>query len=147
MDGYHYALPLPAVDRVIQAVAVHKVPNSPGLIHGLIDYYGNLIPVINLRSRLNLADKPIRADNYFILVNTPKRKLAIVIDKVGNVILPSAKDLTVGTEMDPAIEASGILRRADGIILIYDIETLISTREEEIIQEFMDQASNGTGQV
>lgn len=137
VDDQRYAFPLMSVDRIIQAVAVHTVPNAPPLLYGLFDYFGMLIPVINFRDRLNLPTYPIRADDYFLIVDTPVRKLALVIEDVGEVIGVSAPDLFPSsfTEGD---NVSGIIRRDDGIILIYDLEALLSKQEETIIQELVE---------
>ena len=141
MDNQRYGFPLFSVDRFIQAVTLIAVPNSPALIHGLIDYYGSLVPVINFRHRLKLQELPIRASDYYLIVNTPKRKLAIVIDDVDDVIIPSANDVIQASSLDQSLENMGFLRREDGIIFIYDLETFISNGEEELLQEIIDNAS------
>jgi len=141
VDNQRYAFPLISVDRILQAVEVNRVPNSPPLIHGLIDLNGSLVPVVNLRYRLKLPDQPIRASDYFIVVDTPKRKIALVIDEIEDVIIPSAKDLVPASALDMGLDATGILRCDDGIILIYDLETFISSRDEEVLQEILDAES------
>ncbi len=138
VDDQRYAFPLISVDRIMQAVAVHTVPNTPPLLHGLFDYFGMLIPVINFRYRLNLPTYPIRASDYFVIVDTPVRKLALVTEDVGEVIKVSATDLFPS----PAIEGdnlSGIIRGDDGIILIYDLEALLSKQEEIMIRMLVEQ--------
>jgi purine-binding chemotaxis protein CheW len=140
MDNQRYGFPLHCVDRFLQATTVKPVPNSPPLIHGLIDYFGSLIPVINFRHRLKLPEKRIRINDYFVIVDTPKRKLAIVIDDVEDVIIPSANEIIQASSLDPSLDNMGFLRREDGIIFIYDLETFISSGEEEIMQGIIDTA-------
>ncbi|MEI6140597.1 MAG: chemotaxis protein CheW, partial [Mariniphaga sp.] len=77
-DMIKLGIPLKYVDRVINAVAVCPLPNSPSTIHGLIDFYGTLVPVINLRNRLNLNELAISPDQIFVVVNTSVRKLVLV---------------------------------------------------------------------
>lgn len=137
VDDHRYAFPLISVDRIIQAVAVHAVPNEPPLLYGLFDYFGMLVPVINFRYRLNLPTYPIRAGDYFLIVDTPVRKLALVIEDVGEVIRVSATDLFPSSFIE-GDHVSGIIRRDDGIILIYDLEALLSKQEEAIIQELLE---------
>jgi chemotaxis signal transduction protein len=96
-----------------------------------------LVPVINFRYRLNLPTYPIRACDYFLIVDTPVRKLALVIDDVGEVIKASAQDLFPAPLVD-GNHVSGIFRCDDGIILIYDLEALLSKQEESIVQELVE---------
>ena len=141
MDNQRYGFPLFSIDRLLQAVTVNAVPNSPPLIHGLINYYGSFVPVINFRHRLHLPEKPIRASDYFVIVETPKRKLAIVIDDIEDMIIPSAKDVIQASSLDSGLDNMGFLRQEDGIIFIYDLETFISSGEEEMLQEIIDNVS------
>ncbi|MCK9203563.1 MAG: chemotaxis protein CheW [Bacteroidales bacterium] len=141
MDNRRYAFPLISVDRVIQAVAVETIPNSPPLIYGLFDFYGSLVPAINLRYLLNLPCKPISATDYFLVVDTPRRKLAMVIDEVDDVMVSFLHDFIPVSKIDKGLGASGFLQREDGLIVVYDLEAFISDREEDLIQKVIDSTS------
>lgn len=143
IENQRFAIPLASVDQVLLAMAVVPVPNSPELIHGLIDYHGKVVPVINLRFRLKLPEQPIRITDIFIIADTSKRKIALVADEAQGVIVPDAKDLVSAIEIDSNFEAQGILRRDDGIILIYDMENFLAGEEEMKIQTAID---NQTGE-
>lgn len=130
IEEIHLAIPLSTVDRVIRSVSVATVPNAPAVIHGIIDYYGLLVPVINLRYRLKLQNLPVRAGDIFILADTPLRKLALVADTAEGVVAPLANDMVTAASLDKGFEADGMLRRDDGIILIYDLEKFLSPEEE-----------------
>jgi purine-binding chemotaxis protein CheW len=142
IENQQFAIPLTCVDQVLMAVAVSPVPNSSELLHGLIDYHGTLVAVINLRFRLKLPLKPIRISNRFIIANTSKRKIALVADEVYGVIVPEIKDLISADDLDTDLEATGILRRDDGIILIYDIEGFLSNQDEILIYDTIDNTIN-----
>ncbi|MCK9220186.1 MAG: chemotaxis protein CheW [Bacteroidales bacterium] len=141
IDDQRYALPLMTIDRVLQSLAVSIIPNAPPLVYGVIDLFGHLVPVINLRYRLKLPAKVIGVNDFFVVVDTPKRKLALVIDEIEDMIVVEAQDIVPGSNLDPGLEAKGILRIKEGIVFIYDIETLISEQEEEIIKKVLDDSS------
>ncbi len=134
-----FAIPLSTVDRVISAVAVSPVPNAPPVIHGIFDYHGMLVPVINLRQRLKMTDYPVRINDIFILADTAKRKIALVADYANGLVNVVTKDLICASDLDPGFEAKGILRRDDGIILIYDIEQFLAEQDEIDLQEALDK--------
>ena len=141
IDQQRYAFPLYTVDRVLQATSLITIPNAPSLIHGVIDYYGTLIPVVNLRKRLNLPDRPIEINDYFIVIDTPKRKLAVVIDDVEDVIVPSESDVIPSSSLDPSLEPHSFCRIDGDLILIYDMERLLSGEDDLVIQEALDKAT------
>jgi purine-binding chemotaxis protein CheW len=86
IDDVQLGIPLHNIDRVIRSVAVNQLPNSPRIVHGLIDYYGEIVPVINLRRRLALNEKSLSPDQFFVMVDTSARKLALVADSADEVI-------------------------------------------------------------
>ncbi len=54
LDEFSYALPLGNVLRVIHAIAIRNLPQSPEIISGIINVQGQIIPVINIRKRFGL---------------------------------------------------------------------------------------------
>lgn len=125
----------------MQATSLITIPNAPSLIHGVIDYYGTLIPVVNLRKRLNLPDRPIGINDYFIVIDTPKRKLAVVIDDVDDVIIPAESNIIPSSNLDPSLEPHSICRIDDGLILIYDMERLLTDEDDLVIQKALDKVT------
>ncbi|MCX6221047.1 MAG: chemotaxis protein CheW [Bacteroidia bacterium] len=132
IEGIQLGIPLYTIDRVIRSVAVNQLPNSPPIVHGLIDYYGTIVPVINLRHRLTLNEKPISPNQLFLIVNTTARKLALVVDSADGVISFSDNELISSGQLNSGIEASGVYRTEDGILLIYDPEKFLTS--EEVVQ-------------
>lgn len=143
IDHQRFAIPLIVVDQVLMAMAVSPVPNLPELFHGLIDYHGLLVPVINLRSRLKMPPEPVRISDVFILATTPKRKIALVADRADGVMLPCLKDWVSAADMVPGHDTAGFLRCDDGMIVIYDLENFLSGEDEIEIQKAIDNQTNG----
>jgi purine-binding chemotaxis protein CheW len=139
IDERPFAIPFSAVDRVIRAVEVSPVPNAPRVIHGIFDYHGRVVPVINLRQRLKMADLPIRVHDVFILADTQKRKIALVADRADGILNPMANDLVRASAVEQGFEADGLLRRDDGIVLIYDIEKFLSEQDEIMLEEAIEK--------
>ena len=82
LDRQHYALPLAAVDRVVRAVAVTALPGAPDIVSGMINVRGAIIPVINMRKRLNLPQRDIDPGDTVVLAHTSRRRLAFFVDFV-----------------------------------------------------------------
>jgi chemotaxis signal transduction protein len=76
-----------------------------------------------------------------VIVETSKGKLAIVIDDVEEVVVPSANDIIQSSSFDPVLDNMGFLRQEEGIIFIYDPETLFSGREEVLLRELIEDSA------
>ena len=131
IGDHNFALPLPQVHYVIRAVAVTHVPDSGDMVHGVFDFHGRIIPVINLRKRFCLDLRPITADDRFLIVTTPERKLALVVDEVSDIKQVSVSDLcetdltTADTHQTKPV-MSGFLRDGEQFFLICDVEKMIN---------------------
>ena len=135
IDNLQLAIPFSTVDRVLRAVEITQVPNSPSLIYGIFDYHGKVVAAINLRHRLKLPSQPVRIHDVFIIAKTRNREIALVADRAEGIIHPQARDLSDAADLDAGFEAGGILRRDDGIILIYDIEKFLSAQDDLELQQ------------
>ncbi len=130
LDGHRYALALPTVERVVHAVAITPLPKAPDVVLGVIDFAGRIIPVINLRQRLRLPQRPIGADDQFAIVRTAKRMVALVIDAAEGVIATSARALVKTGDITPGLEyLRGVVQLEDGLVLIQDLDQLLSLDE------------------
>jgi len=132
LDDQRYALPLENVDHVVQRVAISRLPQAPEVISGMINVHGHLIPVINLRRRFRLPERPARLTDQFLLVHTERRSLALCVDAVQSVLPLSSSRLHHADTLLPGLEyLKGILRLPDeGLVLVNDLDAFLSLDEE-----------------
>jgi purine-binding chemotaxis protein CheW len=115
------AIDITPVEQIIRAVKVSLVPNAPSIVLGVIDLHGAVIPVISLRARLNLPLKPVRVTDRFIILNIPGRRFAIVADDVSDTEPYAEGDFVHVNEIVAGTEINGVMKRGDGVVLIYDV--------------------------
>lgn len=137
LDDRRYALPLPEVDRVVRMVAITPLPEAPGIILGVVNIRGRVIPVINMRRRFHLAEREIALADQLVVAHTVRRPVALVADAVLDVIACPAQNLIAAEEVVPGMEyVEGVIKLEDGLILIHDLDKFLSLEEED----FLDRA-------
>ena len=104
----------------------------------MFDYYGQFVPVISLRYRLNLREMAITPDQIFVIVDTSVRKLALVADSVEGVKSLLKSDLIDPQNLNKGIEATSVYSTGNGILLIYDAETFLSGEDEILFENVMN---------
>ncbi|MEJ0098285.1 MAG: chemotaxis protein CheW [Pseudomonadota bacterium] len=118
------------VERFVRAVAVTPLPTAPAVVLGIIDVAGHIVPVINLRQRLRLPERPVTADDQFAIVRVAKRRLALVVDAAASVIAAPARALVGSNDIVPGLEyLRGVVQLPDGLVLIHDLERFLSLDE------------------
>ena len=129
VDGNRYALPLVRVSRVVRAVEVTPVPTAPSVFLGVIDVGGDVIPVVDLRTRLHLARRPIELEDCMAVVRAPVAMLVLPVDEV----LGIAIDLEVPVDAQSAPVHADCIDRvlcdADGLVLGLDLGCVVTDDE------------------
>lgn len=150
LDERRFAIPLNHIIKVIRAVEVTQIPDSGELLYGVIDFHGDVIPVVNLRKRFSMDLRAILVDDSFVIIQTTKRKLVLVVDEVEEIIKQAEKtpgqvdleDLLSGSvhNNSKVFKINGFLNDERGIIIIYDIEQILSS-ELAIQLDEIDEAT------
>lgn len=141
INGQRFGILLSETIKIIRAVEITMVPNGPGYLCGIIDMYGDIVPVINMHVRIGLSDRPTRVEDRFIIANVNKRVLALRVDEVTEII-ENADNLFLNVEaISSDLEIHGVIKSEDGLILIYNLETFLSTEDFDFLY---DLSKNGT---
>ena len=140
IDDLKYGFPLHAVIRVIHAIEVRPLANTPEIIIGIINVEGNIIPVADIRKRLSLPEVEINPDDRIIIVNTGRRQIAMIVNSVTEI-----RTIEKGqfSDFSDSIPSSSLLQgvvKVDGeLIVIYDIEKFLSLEEEDALGKAMEK--------
>lgn len=140
LDEPRYALYLSAVQRVVQAVEITPLPKAPDIVLGVINFQGEIIPVINIRKRFRLPLREINLEDQFIIAQTTKRWVVLVVDSVIGVYEIDRHYVIDAEKVFPYTNyLSGITTIETDIILINDLDGFLSLDEEKILDETLSR--------
>ena len=90
-----------AVQEIIRSTDVTPVPNSPSFVEGVINLRGDIIPVIDLRKRLNLymADTTVEK-NWVLILSIGNRVVGFIVDNVSEEDALRVKEIESTTNHD-----------------------------------------------
>jgi purine-binding chemotaxis protein CheW len=139
LDGLRYGLDLSAVDRVVHIVNITPLVNAPPIVLGIVNVRGRVIPVFNIRKRFFLPEKEIALTDQLIVANTGRRRVALVVDRVADVIRGPQQELIAAQHILPDLEhVEGIVKHEDGLILIHDLDKFLSLEEEQSLARALE---------
>jgi purine-binding chemotaxis protein CheW len=148
MDTQHYvifeihhqrfALPLNAVRRIARSVSITPLPNAPESVLGVINVQGSVIPVVDIRRKFNLPEPDLRLDDHLIIGSTSKRTVALLVDLVHDIFEVESSHII----QDPNLgggrgSIEGAIITDKNIILIHDLERILSSEEDRALDESM----------
>lgn len=130
LDEQRFALPVAAVDRVVRAVYVTPLPDAPPIVVGIVNVQGVIVPVLNLRQRCGLIDRPIELDHQLVIAHTSRRTVGFIVDSC-EVIGCAADELIPVDQIATALDFSQtVFKRSDEMIMVYDLDSLMSGNDE-----------------
>lgn len=144
IEGERYALPLPAVERVLPMVAVSPLPKAPAIALGVINLHGQVIPVVDIRRRFDLPPRDYGLTARLLVARTIRRLLALPVDEVLGVREVAAEAVIPPEAVLPGIgHVAGIVALADGLLFIHDLDAFLSLDEEQQLTEALEDREWG----
>jgi purine-binding chemotaxis protein CheW len=134
------AVPLETVIKVLPALLCTPLPGAPECVCGLVNLRGQVLPVIDLSIRFGLRPAQRSLWQPLIWLETSRRELLLTVESVA-VVLACDPELFVPAP-DPRVpcdQLRGVMRSADGMLLIQDVEQLLSDNDEQRLAKALTQ--------
>lgn len=132
VDGQTYALHLAAVDRVLRMVEITPLPGAPDAVEGVVNVRGEVVPIVSIRRRLDLAERAVGASDSLVVARGRARRLAIIAESVLGVVERPAEAVVGSGDLARGIQhIEGVLKTSDGLVLIQDLDRFFSPEEAQ----------------
>jgi len=134
----HYSIPLEEVSQIMRYENVRDVPTTPSFVDGVINVGGDVVPIVNLRTRFSLESTEVSRKNRIIIVQKQDIRYGVLVDSVRE-ILDLDQD-SVAAEaasvfgMKPEF-VRGIAKIQDYLLVLLDIFKILSASPEIPIKE------------
>ncbi|HWK26685.1 MAG TPA: chemotaxis protein CheW [Solirubrobacter sp.] len=123
--GRRWALPLDAVDRVVAMVAIEPLPGAPTGVCGAVNVHGEIVPVLDLDTRLGHPPREHRPEEALVLARTRGGLLALPADDVTGVIEVDAGAISPPPPHVPA-PLAGLAALPEGVLLVSDLDAALA---------------------
>ena len=138
LDDEIYGIEILKAREIIGLMDITSVPQTPDYMKGVINLRGKVIPVIDLRMKFSMHEEEHTQETCVIVVEVNNTSIGIIVDSVSEV-----SDIGGGEIEDPPkfgqnIDTSfimGLGKVKDKIIILLDIDAVLSSDELEMIEE------------
>jgi len=135
-----FAVPVTHVLEVLQKQQVTHVPKTPDHILGIINFRGDILPVIDTRRKFSLSVSDVDEKQIVIVFDmnteTEKHTIAATADAVKDVIEIKDEEIKPVPELGLSYDARfviGAVRRDETFILLLDIEKVFSSSDLAVV--------------
>jgi purine-binding chemotaxis protein CheW len=127
-----YALDIMRIKEIIHPLHITPVPKVAAFIEGVIELRGAILPVVDLRKRFDLPAPALGRSGKYVIVGIEGKIVGLVVDGVGEVLRIARVELRPSplTSGDAASYFSGVYHGGGRIVLILDIDRILSSEEK-----------------
>ena len=131
-----YSTDIKTVERILGYEKPTLLPEAPNFVKGVINYEDSVLPIISLSEKFKLGLDKESETRQIIVVKRQEKKFGIIVENVYEVrdvdesLIEEAPAIT-GTEERKYI--SGLIRLENNIVILLDLEKILSTQDEENI--------------
>ncbi|BAX52313.1 Chemotaxis protein CheW [Photobacterium damselae subsp. piscicida] len=132
LENETYGINVMQVREVLRYSEIAPVPGAPDYVLGIINLRGNVVTVIDTRSRFGLMPGDISDNTRIVIIEAEKQVIGILVDSVAEVVYLRSSEIdstpSVGTE-ESAKFIQGVCNRDGNLLILVDLNKLLSDDE------------------
>jgi purine-binding chemotaxis protein CheW len=102
LENETYGINVMQVQEVLRYTEIAPVPGAPDYVLGIINLRGNVVTVIDTRSRFGLPAGDVSENSRIVIIEAEKQVIGIMVDSVAEVVYLRSSEIdaapAVGTE-------------------------------------------------
>lgn len=127
-----YGINVMQVQEVLREIEVAPVPGAPHYVTGIINLRGNVVSVIDARTRFGLPQRQSTPMTRIIVIEAQQQIIGILVDSVAEVVDIDVAEIetapNVGNE-ETARYIDGVVSRDDRLLILVDLNKLLTEAE------------------
>ncbi len=136
--GETYGIEILRVVEIIQFVDITDIPETHEYIKGIINLRGKIIPVMDIRLRFGMEEKPIDDRTCIIVSKINDVEVGIIVDSVSEVTHVDADQLEDMPDVAKEVDENfirGIGKTEDKVIILINTDKLVQGEHKEKLEE------------
>src|SRR5664279_2946317 len=121
------------VKEIIRVPDITKVPNAPNYVEGACNLRGNVLPIIDGRTRFNLERKTKDESSRVLVIDVDGKATGMVVDKVSEVIRVNTDHIEEPPQIVKNMDSdylNGVVKLDNGnrLIMLLDVVSALSVK-------------------
>ena len=127
-----YGVSIGMVTEIVGMQKIMSVPDVPRYIKGVINLRGKVIPLMDVRLRFGMPERPYDDRTVVIVLEVNDAPVGLIVDRVSEVVdIPDARIDRTGTfgGSGGGAVVSGLGRMEERVAILLDVSVLVSNVE------------------
>jgi purine-binding chemotaxis protein CheW len=144
LGSEEYGVDISQVQEIIRMVEITHVPRAPHFMEGVINLRGQLIPIIDLRTRFGMPRIDTTKSTRIVVTEIGTKRVGMVVDSVSEVLNIPMENVEDAPEMIAGVGTEyiqGVGKVGDRLIIMLDLTMVINGEEKRELETLEAQAS------
>ena len=132
LEKESYGINVMQVQEVLRVSEIAPVPGAPPYVLGIINLRGNVVTVIDTRSKFGLPPGDIDDSSRIVIIESEGQVVGILVDSVAEVVELHASEIdsapNVGND-ESSKYIQGVATRDSNLLIVVDLNKLLSEDE------------------
>ena len=137
LGSEEYGIDILRVQEIRSYEQPTRIANAPSFLKGVVNLRGVIVPIIDLRLKLNCETAEYNHFTVVIVLNVRGRVVGVVVDSVSDVLQLGGDTIRPAPATNAAIDTSyitGIGSVGERMLILMDIEALMSSADMGLIE-------------
>ncbi len=137
LGSEEYGVDIAQVQEINRMVSITHVPRAPQFMEGVINLRGQLIPIIDLRTRFGMPRAEHTKNTRIVVTEIGAKRVGMVVDSVSEVLRLPLEAIEDAPEMIAGVDTEyirGVGKIEDRLIILLDLARVISTAEKRELE-------------
>lgn len=126
------------VREINRMMEITRVPHAPAFVEGVINLRGQVLPVVDVRSRFGLEPGKRDKGTRIVVVELPDKVVGFIVDSVSEVLRVSTSLIEPAPALTGGIDSAyirGVVKLQDRLLILLDLQRLLSHGEARELSE------------
>jgi purine-binding chemotaxis protein CheW len=132
LGGDLFAADVFAVERVLRYAPPSSVPDVPAWIEGVLDYRDKVIPVVDMRRRIELTEVSVTAETRILVFTTSDGWVGAIVDAVHEVAVVPTASVSAPPPLFRGLSAEfvrGIAKVREQLVVVLDVDRVLTSAD------------------
>ena len=139
LENETYGINVMQVQEVLRYSEIAPVPGAPLYVLGIINLRGNVVTVIDTRSRFGLVPSEVTDSTRVVIIEADQQVIGILVDSVAEVVYLRGSEIddapNIGND-ESAKFIQGVSNKDGELLILVDLNQLLSDDEWDELKHF-----------
>lgn len=132
-----YGVEILRVKEIIGYQQPTRIPRTPPFVLGVLNLRGAIIPIIDLRAKLEMSSHEIDDKTAIVIATMHEASIGFVVDQVQDVANISEEEIGESPQFGGEIDTSflkGVAKSEKRVVMILDLEKIFDANETKNLE-------------